>query len=91
MAVALAVSERVTTSRTARLRAVRRAYAEVAEYLGNTPAVCRSSYVDPRVVDCYADGVTVARTLQKLGADVEGGQLATQGHIERAVLRMLRS
>ncbi len=33
---------------------------EVAEYLGNTPAVARASYVDPRVVDLYRDGVTIA-------------------------------
>ncbi len=90
MAVALAVSTPVAGSRTARQRAISRAYREVAEYLGNTPAVCRSSYVDPRVVDLYRDGVTVARALEHLGADVDGGQLATQGPIERAVLRMLR-
>jgi DNA topoisomerase IB len=91
MAVALAVSERAATSRTARTRAIRRAYVEVSDYLGNTPAVCRSSYVDPRVVDLYQDGVTVAAALDELGADVDGGQLATQGHVERAVLRMLRA
>jgi DNA topoisomerase-1 len=90
MAVALAVSTPVAGSRTARQRAISRAYREVAEYLGNTPAVCRSSYVDPRVVDLYRDGVTVARALEHLGADVDGGQLATQGPVERAVLRMLR-
>jgi DNA topoisomerase IB len=41
-----------------RKRAVSRAMCKVAEYLGNTPAVARSSYVDPRVVDLYQDGVT---------------------------------
>jgi DNA topoisomerase IB len=91
MAVALAVSERAATSRTARARAIRRAYVEVSEYLGNTPAVCRASYVDPRVVDLYQDGVTVSGALDELGADVDGGQLATQGEVERAVLRMLRT
>ena len=29
---------------------------EVAELLGNTPTVARSSYVDPRVIDLYHDG-----------------------------------
>lgn len=90
MAVGLAVSVRAATSKTARQRAVRRAYVEVSEYLGNTPAVCKASYVDPRVVDLYLDGVTVARSLDQLGADVDGGQLATQGRLERAVLAMLR-
>jgi hypothetical protein len=46
--------------------------------------------VDPRVVDLYSDGVTIAAALDELGADVDGGQLATQGYIERAVLDMLR-
>ena len=32
---------------------------EVAELLGNTPAVARTSYVDPRLVDRYHDGVTI--------------------------------
>jgi len=90
MAVALAVSAPVARSKTARMRAVRRAYVEVSEYLGNTPAVCKASYVDPRVVDLYSDGVTIAAALDELGADVDGGQLATQGYIERAVLDMLR-
>jgi DNA topoisomerase IB len=46
-------------SRTARRRAVNAAMREVAEYLGNTPTVARTSYVDPRVVDLYHAG-TVA-------------------------------
>jgi DNA topoisomerase I len=33
---------------------------EVAEELGNTPAVARGSYVDPRVVSGYEQGVTIA-------------------------------
>jgi DNA topoisomerase IB len=90
MAVALAVSERAATSKTARARAVRRAYVEVSEYLGNTPAVCKASYVDPRIVDLYAGGTTIAPILDELGAEVDGGQLATQGRIEQAVLDLLR-
>jgi DNA topoisomerase IB len=78
-AVALAVSSGAT-SPTARKRAVARAYQEVAHYLGNTPAVCRASYVDPRVVDRYASGVTVAGAL---------GRLGTQRQVERAVLDLL--
>lgn len=33
---------------------------EVAEELGNTPAVARGSYVDPRVVTGYEQGLTIA-------------------------------
>lgn len=44
---------------TARKKAVSHAMKEVAELLGNTPAVARSSYVDPRVVEAYEKGETV--------------------------------
>ncbi len=89
MAVALAVSRHTGRSASARRRAVARAFREVAGYLGNTPAVCRSSYVDPRVVDLYHDGVTVAPALERLGADVPPGTLATQGAVEAAVVELL--
>jgi DNA topoisomerase IB len=76
-------------SPTARKRAISWAMKEVAHYLGNTPAVCRSSYVDPRVIDRYQAGVTVAEDLSGLGEDAAFGQLSTQGVIERAVLNLL--
>lgn len=41
---------------TARRKAVVAAIKAVAERLGNTPAVARSSYVDPRLVDRFMDG-----------------------------------
>jgi DNA topoisomerase IB len=87
-AVALAVSNEARTP-TARKRAVARAFQEVSGYLGNTPAVCRASYVDPRVVDRYLAGVTVASALEHLGADAQEGHLGTQGEIEWAVLDLL--
>jgi DNA topoisomerase I len=67
---------------------------EVAHYLGNTPAVCRSSYVDPRVVDQYLGGTTIAPALELVliaaPADpAEAGTLLTQGPIEEAVLDLL--
>lgn len=88
-AVALAVS-RHARSESARQRAVSRAMREVADYLGNTPAVCRSSYVDPRVVDRYRQGRTIVGDLDRLGANLEFGSLATQGAVEQAVLELLR-
>ena len=57
--VALGVSAQLSSA-TARTRAVRRAYQEVAHYLGNTPAVSRRAYVDPRVVDRFHGGFTIA-------------------------------
>jgi DNA topoisomerase IB len=88
-AVALAVSAEAASSATARKRAVARAMKEVAHYLGNTPAVCRSSYVDPRIVDNFEAGITIAPDLSKLGEGATFGQLAIQGAIEKAVLDLL--
>ena len=88
-AVALAVSAEAATSKTARKRAVARAVKEVAHYLGNTPAVCRSSYLDPRVIDRFEAGATIAPALSRLGEGAAFGQLAIQGAIEKAVLDLL--
>lgn len=65
----------------------------MAEYLGNTPAVCRSSYIDPRVIDRYAAGETVADELGRLGyapgPDEPMSGLLTHGPIEAALLELL--
>jgi DNA topoisomerase I len=87
-AVAIAVSERAQ-SPTARKRAISRAVAEVAHYLGNTPAVCRASYIDPRVFDRYQAGITISPALEGLAEADEDRAPATQGPIERAVLKLL--
>ncbi len=89
-AVGLAVSATAPPSESARKRAIARAVAEVAHYLGNTPAVCRASYIDPRIVDLYNDGVTIHAELGSLGAGAAFGELSTQGAIEQAVFRLLR-
>jgi DNA topoisomerase I len=87
-AVAVAVSGRAAETRTARKRAITRAIQEVAHYLGNTPAVCRASYIDPRVFDRYQDGYTIGGALDRLG-DVDLGQPSFQGAVEDAVLDLL--
>jgi DNA topoisomerase IB len=38
---------------------------EVSESLGNTPAVARGSYVDPRVVAGYEQGMTIASAARR--------------------------
>lgn len=43
-------------SRRGRERVIREAIEVTAELLGNTPAVSRDSYIDPRVFDCYRSG-----------------------------------
>jgi DNA topoisomerase I len=57
-AVALA-GEEPPRSEAAAKRAISRAVNQVSEALGNTPAVCRASYIDPRVLDRYRDGATI--------------------------------
>jgi DNA topoisomerase-1 len=64
-AVALAVAGEVAGSATGRKRAITRAVKEVAHYLGNTPAVCRASYIDPRVFDAYRGGLIIGRPLHE--------------------------
>ncbi|MGI5341087.1 DNA topoisomerase IB [Streptomyces sp. CA-181903] len=90
-AVALAVSQGAARNETARRRAIARAAAEVAGYLGNTPAVCRASYINPRVIELYEEGITIAPALPRLGDGVDPGVPATHGPAERAVLCMLRT
>ena len=88
-AVGLAVSTHAGSA-TGRKRAVTRVVKEVADKLGNTPAVCRSSYIDPRIIDLYENGQTIAADLEALGEDASYGSPAFQGAIEDAVLRLLR-
>ncbi len=59
----------------------------VAARLGNTPAVCRSSYVHPAVIDRYLDG-SLPRRFRPRARSRRGAQLSAE---EAAVLRMLRA
>jgi DNA topoisomerase-1 len=88
-AVALAVSGRAAKgTKTARKRAINRAVEEVARYLGNTPAVARSSYIDPRVFDRFEGGLTIGGVVTGLGEEGDIGSL--HGPAEEAVLDLLR-
>lgn len=48
-----------SASETARKKAITKVVKRVAKKLGNTPAVARGSYIDPRVIDAYEDRVSV--------------------------------
>ncbi len=85
-AVALADSAEAH-SRAARERRVRAAIKTVAAYLGNTPAVCRASYVDPRVIDRYLAGTTIGAAIGSAGPDL--GKARVRSRVERAVLALL--
>lgn len=88
-AVALAVSsEAAHGSKAARKRAETRAVKETARYLGNTPAVCRASYIDPRVFDRFDGGLTIGGVLPELVEDT-GAWPDVQGTVEAAVLDLL--
>lgn len=85
-AASLASSEEPGESKASRKRAIRNAMVEVSEYLGNTPTIARNSYVDPRVIDLYEDGTTIAAAVRR---EYDSPDERQRG-IERAVLAMLR-
>jgi DNA topoisomerase IB len=78
-AVALSVAGPAAATAGTRKRAITRAIKEVAHYLGNTPAVCRTSYIDPRVFDAYRGGLVIGRPLREGDRDA----------IEAAVLDLI--
>ena len=84
-AAALAEAPGPDATKTARKRAVAATMREVATYLGNTPALARSSYVDPRVVDAYEEGRTIVQATRRTYASPD----ERQAGLERAVLRLL--
>jgi DNA topoisomerase-1 len=89
-AVALAVSGESARTKTARRRAIKRAVEEVAVYLGNTPAVCRASYIDPRVFDAFDARLTIRPALERVAAKLRPGELPIhQPALEQAVLDLL--
>jgi DNA topoisomerase-1 len=88
-AMALAVSGEVAGTQTGRKRAIARAVQEVSHYLGNTPAVCRASYIDPRVFDAYRGGLIIRPAMEQ-AADTAVGELPNHhAAVEAAVLDLL--
>jgi DNA topoisomerase IB len=73
-------------SKTARRRVISESIETVAEQLGNTPAVCRSSYVDPRLFDRYLDGDTIRSALPPGNGRLGPRQ---RRRIEQAVIDLL--
>ena len=87
-AVTLAVDGRDATTKTARKRAINRSVKAVSELLGNTPAVARRSYIDPRVFDRYQSGWTIHAGLERIpDLDVANDRVRTQ--VEEAVVDLL--
>jgi len=88
-AVTLGRENGAAGSKAARKRLIRQAVGEVAEYLDNTPAVARGSYIDPRVFDRFDSGETIHRALRRAAA-ANGGGFADRERIERAVVALIR-
>lgn len=83
-AVDIAAADIVERS-TSRRRLVTATVRHVAQHLGNTPAVCRASYIDPRVFDRFLEGRTIAPALDEATADDDAAREA----VERAVLDLI--
>jgi DNA topoisomerase-1 len=105
-AVALTQVPQELKSRAAVARAERQAVVAVSEQLGNTPAVCRASYIDPRVIDAFERNqritTAVNSAMRSLGAALPKAvdeqtlgtvltMVAATPQVERAVLRLLKS
>ena len=69
-------------------RAKNLAIKQVARFLGNTPAVCRASYIDPRVLDRFDGGLSIGGVFDRLPDDPSEWP-EVQGPIENAVLDLL--
>ena len=75
-------------SATARKRAVASAVKEVAASIGNTPAVCRSSYIYPRIIDDYLAGNTIAPALEEMD-EARLGEWGFREAVDAAVLSLI--
>lgn len=88
LAAVLVAGHETPSSQAGRRRVEKAVMREVAEQLGNTPAVARKSYVDPRVLAEWARGRTVERALRR----ASGKPFAEVRHsVERAVVRLLKT
>lgn len=75
-------------NKTVRKRVESAVIREVSEELGNTPAVARGSYVDPRVVRAYEKGMTIAAAAKRAARTRD--RAAAQAIVERATATMIR-
>ena len=80
----LGAAEPVSSKRK-RTGVVREAVTSAAELLGNTPTVCRSSYVDPRVIDLYESDTTIPTEVATLDQESD----RARNRIDEAVVELL--
>jgi DNA topoisomerase I len=76
-------------SKTARKRVAREVVTGVAEVLGNTPAVCRRAYIDPRLFDRFDAGDTIDVGRASAEKPPERLRARDRQRIERAVAELI--
>jgi DNA topoisomerase-1 len=69
---------------------VRLALDETAKVLGNTPAVCRSSYVCPSVIEAFEKGKVISTYFERTD-ELAAYRGAALHPVERALIRFLKS
>jgi DNA topoisomerase-1 len=74
-------------SKSSRQRAASAAVRTVSEYLGNTPAVCRRSYIDPKLFDRFDAGETIAPEFGPKTSNME--DRTVRESIESAVIDLI--
>jgi DNA topoisomerase-1 len=79
----------VGPSKQDRKKRIAAAMREVAEHLGNTAAVCRSSYVSPIVLRRFEQGRILGRHLDDVAA-LQNGDMRAVERSERALLELLQ-
>lgn len=67
-----------------------KAVKRVAEHLGNTPTVCRGSYVHPIVIELYQQGTTLAEFRRRVERQIKRIEPEYEPE-EKALLNMLRA
>jgi len=75
-------------SKAARKRKLVEAVRTTAERLGNSPAVCRSSYISPAVVEGFNAGRVVEARFSSID-EILAGDVAGLRRCEKALLEML--
>jgi len=88
LAAAAFADAKEPSSKSAAKRAAAGVMKEVSEELGNTPAVARASYVDPRVVDGYGQGMTIASAVKRASKSTKPDE--AQAILEKATRTLIR-
>lgn len=75
-------------SKTAKQKAISQVVKRVAKRLGNTPAIARASYIDPRVFVAFEDGVSLTKVRSAMKSMTPKRYMSVD---EQCVLRLLQA